>query len=929
MSDPRFSRREFLGLIGSATFVAGCSKDRGEIVPFTKRPEGAKPGVADFYASTFQEGLCAYGVLVKTREGRPIHVQGNDRHPAFKSKTSPAASADIMGLYDPDRLKHPLMDGHPADWSAVESKLVSSLKDQSVLLVTGALLSPARRALIMDLKKVLPGLRHVSWEPALGDGQTAALQDCYGSARRPRLRLERAKVIVALEADLLSGGRTEEIGGFASNRTERSMNRLYAFEGSVSLTGANADVRVAWRPSRAAALGFALARELHQAGVPWPSGVDSSSLSDFSLEGLDSGLLRALVGDLKKSRNQAVVVAGPSLPPQAHAAAFLLNAMLGAEGHTVDASSSVAEPLSGSDAVAQALREAQEGKFGAAIFWQVNPAYSFPDAKLWKAAVAAIPLKVRIGLHEDETAQDCELVLPEHHWLESWNDFETAEDLLSLQQPAVGSLYETKQAEDILLDILRGLGGGAPIDYRHYLMARWQREVQPSGSLVPFESFWSAALHDGVCQRKAEAKPPRRLNGSAVNRWAQVAAQSERPQWELLLSPSANLFDGRYANNGWLQELPDPVTKLSWGNAVSMSPTDASRLSLEDGQVVRLSASGREVELPVVVQPGQAPGVLSAALGYGRRTGSIAQGVGANLFPLWNAAPVAVKDAGRREVLAFMQRHHTLEGRDVVRSLAWPKGRLAPRKDLASLYEPRKFPKHKWVMAVDLSLCVGCQACVLACQSENNIPTVGKERVLKGREMHWMRVDRYYEGSPENPRILMQPMLCQQCDDAPCENVCPVAATNHSDEGLNEMAYNRCVGTRYCQNNCPYKVRRFNFFEYTAQTPASARLAFNPEVTVRPRGVMEKCTFCVQRIQEAKQAAKVRGRPLQDGDIEPACAAACPARAIVFGDLKDSTSRVSKLTRSERGYRVLEELGVKPSVTYLADLRNPPQADAS
>jgi molybdopterin-containing oxidoreductase family iron-sulfur binding subunit len=422
------------------------------------------------------------------------------------------------------------------------------------------------------------------------------------------------------------------------------------------------------------------------------------------------------------------------------------------------------------------------------------------------------------------------------------------------------------------------------------------------------------------------------LDGAAVTRFARTGSVSKRSEFELILSAAAGVFDGRYANNGWLQELPDPMTKLSWSNAVSVSPADAGRLSLKDGDIVSLAAGGRAIELPAVVQPGQAPGVLAAALGYGRRTGSVAKGVGANLYPLlapaagWPRGDATLSKTGRREALAFIQRHHTMEGRDIVRSMTLAesrKGRLSHRKDFATLYPPLKFPKHKWAMAVDLSLCVGCQACVIACQSENNIPTVGAERVLRGREMHWMRIDRYYEGPAENPQVLLQPMLCQQCDDAPCETVCPVAATNHSDEGLNQMAYNRCVGTRYCLNNCPYKVRRFNFFEFTAETPESKRLAFNPEVTVRPRGVMEKCTFCVQRIQEAKQTADMAGRPLRDGDIEPACAAACPARAIVFGDLRDPDSRVSKLAASDRGYRVLEELGVRPSVTYLADLTNP------
>jgi molybdopterin-containing oxidoreductase family iron-sulfur binding subunit len=948
-ADIRLSRRRFLGLMGaSAAFAAGCSRpDRGAIVPYNKRPEGVTPGLADFYASTFQEGLTAYGVLIRIREGRPLHLQGNDEHPGFRGKTSPRAIADILRLYDPDRLRRPIVDGRPADWARAEARILPALKAarKPVLLLSGALLSPTRRALVDDLRKALPGgLVHAAWEPACGESEAQASRACFGDERRSRLRLDRAEVVVSFEADLLAGERTEEIAGFASRRApagpEGPMNRLYAFEGAMSLTGANSDHRTPWKPSRAAALAFALARALHRKGVPLPPGVDAAALAPFDLDalareqGAEAALLHGLVDDLKRAGRAALAAAGPALSAQAHAACHLLNVMLGAEGRTVDAAfAPPGEALAGLQDLRGLLRSAAAGKFAAAVFWQANFGYASPDPELWKSAAAAIPLKVRIGLHEDETALACEAVLPEHHWLEAWGDFEPASDLLSLQQPAVGPLYDTRQGEDILLGFARALAKDAsalPSDYREYLLRRWRREVYPTGSLVPFERFWQASLHDGVLRRRAAPRPPRRLDGRAVNEAAlgTAAAALPAPGFEFLLSPGAGVYDGRYANNGWLQELPDPITKLTWGNAAALSPQDAERLRLKDGDIVRLEAGSRSAEIPVVVQPGQAPGVLSAALGFGRRTGSVASRVGVDLYPLLGAASVSLTPTGAQEALPFAQRHHSLEGRDAARSLSLSeygeslrKGR--PERPLARLYPPQRFPARKWAMAVDLSACVGCGACLVACQSENNVPVVGPERVLKGREMHWMRIDRYYAGPPERPRVLLQPMLCQHCDDAPCESVCPVNATNHDSEGLNQMAYNRCVGTRYCSNNCPYKVRRFNFFEYAAQTREPASLAFNPEVTVRPRGVMEKCTFCVQRIQEAKSEARAAGRPLREGDVEPACAAACPAGAIVFGDLRDPSSRVSKLALSDRGYRVLEELGIRPSVTYLADLTNP------
>ncbi|MDD5658305.1 MAG: 4Fe-4S dicluster domain-containing protein, partial [Elusimicrobia bacterium] len=576
--------------------------------------------------------------------------------------------------------------------------------------------------------------------------------------------------------------------------------------------------------------------------------------------------------------------------------------------------------------VGACLERAAAGEFSAALFWGVNPAYALSDQGLWRAAAEAVPVKACLAQNLDETSQACEIVLAEHHWLEAWGDYEPFPGLWTLQQPALAPLYDTRQFEDVLLGLLGRKGG-----CREALMSRWRREVQPKDALAPFRVFWADALHDGVVEvgtppPTAPAFDPRRLGPAA-----REALSPSGTGFELLLRPSANLFDGRYGNDAWLQELPDPITKLAWGNAAELGPDDARRLGVGNADLLRLSARGREAVLPVVIQRGQASGVISAALGYGRRAGGTAQGVGVDLYPLLGAgflSPVRAVSAGGSGRLYFMQRHDRQEGRELARSLsraayaAGPGWRPPPHGEV-SLYRERRFPEHKWAMAVDLSACVGCQSCVLACQAENNIPTVGAERIVKGREMYWIRVDRYYEGEDRDPRVRFQPVPCQQCDDAPCENVCPVAATQHDDQGLNQMAYNRCVGTRYCLNNCPYKVRRFNFFEYTAETKAPAELVFNPEVTVRPRGVMEKCTFCIQRIQNARQAARDRGRPLADGEVSPACADACPAGAIVFGDLRDPGSRVSRLWRSDRGYRILEELGVRPAVVYLADLTNP------
>ncbi len=951
-ADP--SRRRFLALTGaSAALAAGVacapSSDGGLVVPYAKKPEEVVPGVANYYASAFQEGEAVHGVLVKTREGRPIHVEGNDAWPLAPGAAHFRATADLLGLYDPDRVRAPQVEGRQAAWPQALDRLAAALREarasgKPVLLMTPALLSPARRALLGDLQRALPTLRVAPWEPAADHAGRAARKALYGGALAVRPRFDRAKVILALEADFLGAlpGAPEAIAGFAQGRRPAgpggAMSRLYAAEGVMTLTGSKADLRFPVRPSSLAALGFALAKALAARGAVLPAGFDPAALAPFDLaawaaaQKVAPASLDHLVADLAAAGREGLVLAGPSLPPEAHAAAALLNGLLGAEGCTLDLSASPAAELISPAEMEELRVQAASGAFAAALFWEANPLHASPDPQGWAKALARVPMCARLGLHRDETAAACGLLLPIHHWLESWNDFDPREGLLALQQPAVGPLHDTRQAEEVLLTLLRALGGDAPADYHAYLQARWRREVYPAGSPVSFEGFWNACLHDGVLAHEAAPAAARALDGEAVSAFARSAAASAPSGHELLLYADAKTWDGRYANNGWLQELPDPVTKNTWGNPVSLSPGDARRLGLSDGDVVRVDLAGETLLAPALVQPGQAEGVLGLALGYGRSAGSVASGVGLNGWPLAGARGLlrlgaALVGTGERAPLARTQEHHDLLGRDIVR--LWTlaeyaeKAEGAAKETFPTLYPPQEFPDHKWGMAIDLSACVGCSGCVVACQSENNVPVVGPEQVRRGREMHWIRVDRYYEGPAEAPRTVHQPMVCQQCDDAPCENVCPVQATNHSPDGLNQMAYNRCVGTRYCANNCPYKVRRFNFFDFTSALPEPLDLAFNPEVTVRPRGVMEKCTFCIQRIQNARQTAKGEGRSVRDGEIVPACAAACPARAIVFGDLKDPRSAVSKLSRSDRGFKVLAELGVKPSVTYLADLRNP------
>ena len=934
-ADPRLSRRHFMGLLGLAAAAAslGCEDSIGElVVPYTRRPREIVPGVATFYASTFPEGRHSCAVLVKTREGRPIHITGNDEHPRLQGKASPRALAGVLGLYDPDRLRSPRVDGRPASWEQALGALVAAFRtardqDQQVLLLTGAVTSPTRQELLARLGKALPGLRHLEWEPAAGEGALEGAYAAFGTPVALERHLDQAKVILSLGADFLNGDDPEAVRAFTAQRRPPAMNRLWVMEGPMTLTGAQADHRLPLRPSRLAAQAFALARDLHlQHGRPLPPGTPVPSLQED--QGFPPGLRGQLLADLHRAGPEAVVLCGEAMPGEAHVATHLLNAMLGARA----VRPRPARALATFQELETTVRAMAHGRYPTVLLWGVNPAYACPHPEAWAAAYRKVPNRAWIGVLEDESAAQSRILLPEHHWLEAWGDH-AGPEFLTLQQPAIGPLHDTRQGEEVLLALLEGLGGSAGTDFHEVLKDRWRRG-RPRSAPVAFERFWQAALHDGVVKAPVRPRPALAFQGSAVAPALARALRALEPDGlELLLLPGTQVFDGRHGNNAWLQELPDPVTKVTWGNPLSLAVADAKALGLEDGDLASLKVGGRSTRWPVIVQPGQAPGLLKATLGYGRATGGVAKGIGQNAYPLLDPGSrtpqlrraVGLEKALGRRPPALTQNHHRMEGRDLVRSL--PLAALATLRreapDLASLYPDLTFPEHKWGMAIDLSPCTGCSACVLACQSENNIPTVGPIQVAKGREMHWLRIDRYYEGSEEAPQVVHQPMLCQHCDAAPCENVCPVNATSHSPDGLNQMTYNRCVGTRYCANNCPYKVRRFNFLEYNGHKREPESLVFNPEVSVRPRGVMEKCTFCVQRIQDGRMRAQAEHRPLGDGEIQPACAAACPGDAIVFGDLKDPHSRVAQLAKAQRGYQVLEELGARPAITYLAQVKNP------
>ncbi len=972
------SRRRFLGLLGAsaalAAGAAGCGRniDRGDIVPYTRRPEDGLPGRAMWYATSSAEACWVFPLLVKTRESRPILIEGNDSHPDSLGAAPMRAQAELLGLYDPERLQAPAKAGATESWDNALAALASGMGKGKSLLLTGAVVSPSRQALLERLAQSYPGVEIHCWEAAAPHGALAASQQLGAGQLLPRLNLEKARVVLSLEAELFAGegDLPRQIRAFAAARrplthgeaTPEGMNRLWAAESRMTLTGGKSDHRLALRSSALPALAFALARRLNELGLAWPGApLSAPSLAEFAkAEGLDGKLLELLAQDLKQAGPAAVVVAGNQGSAALHGAALVLNRMLGAEGNTFSWRPAALRPLASHAEMSQLGKRLQAGEFATVVLAGVNPVYDGPAGLDWAKALSGAGERFHLGLLPDESAAACTWSLPLNHWLECWGDHMGG----LLQQPVVAPLYDTRALDEILLNLLAKGGQSVPADGLSWLKGLWQAEYARQGSPLAFDAFWHASLQQGFSATAFPAAPAPVLSAGALTAWSAPMAASKL---ELTLHADRRLFDGRGANIGWLQELPDPVTKCTWGNPLSIAPADAKAQSLKDGDRVMLSSGAQSLECTVLVQPGQKVGTCALALGHGRTALSVAEGIGVNAFTLMQGGAtvlpnVSLAKATTTAMTHTTQEHQLMEGRDIVRSLplasfaagetgapshgahaggqsegkgaehgAAAAAALATGRDHGlkqkeeaplTLYPDHEYLGHKWGMAIDLSACVGCAGCVIACQAENNIPTVGPERVDEGREMHWIRIDRYYEGDEENPDMVFQPMLCQHCDHAPCENVCPVAATTHNEEGLNQMTYNRCVGTRYCANNCPYKVRRFNYFSYTGELAAVLQLAANPEVSVRPRGVMEKCTFCVQRINEAKNQAKAEARPLVDGEIKPACAVACAAGAITFGDL-NADSEVARLSQADRRYKVLEELGVRPAVTYLAELRNP------
>lgn len=950
--DPK-GRREFIKLMGASLALAGvtgCTRMPAEkIVPYVRAPEEIVPGRPLYFATALPLGAAATPVLVESHMGRPTKIEPNPEHPATLGGTDVFSQGSILTLYDPDRSKTVRYLGDIRPWSeflpAIQAAMTAqrALKGAGLRLLTETVTSPTLAAEIESLLADLPDAKWIQYDAVSRDDMRAASRLAFGEYVDPIYHFDRAEVVLSLDADFLSSGpgRLRYTRDFIAKRRltagQTTMNRLYVVESTPSTTGIKADHRVPLRATDVERVARAVAAALGVVGVTAPAEVP----------GLPAGLLDALVGDLRAHRGRSLVVAGDEQPPAVHVLAHAINDALGNAGETVEYVAAVTPRPTEQLAELRALvREMHEGKVDLLVVMATNPVYSAPPDLRFAEAMQKVTLRVHLGLYDDETGEYCQWHVPEAHPLEAWGDTRAFDGTVSIVQPLIAPLYEGKSALELVVAM------SPRLDRRAYDVVReyWQRGydaratgdwgtfVWPDGTTPgTFEDFWRRSVHDGYIPGTASRPKPVAFNGAVV---ASLAAPAPAEGLEVVIRPCPHVWDGRFANNGWLQEAPRPVTKIAWDNVALVSERTARELGVLNEDLATLTVGEASIKVPVWILPGQAHGSVHLTLGYGRRrAGRVGNGVGVDVTPVraasapWQTVGATLRANGERYPLACTQGHFAMEGRHHLRAGTLGTYKAdpefahhyahSPDENMTLYGNPWKYEGYAWGMSIDLNSCTGCNACVVACVSENNIPVVGKDQVRRQREMHWIRVDRYYTGSVDDPDMYYQPMMCQHCENAPCEVVCPVAATVHSDEGLNDMVYNRCVGTRYCSHNCPYKVRRFNFFLYSDWDTPSLKMARNPDVTVRSRGVMEKCSYCVQRINHARIDAKREDRKIRDGEVVAACEAACPAQAIVFGDLNDPTSRVAKLREEPRGYKVLDELNTRPRTTYLAAVKNP------
>jgi len=976
---PALSRRKFLALFSAsaALAAAGCNdyRDKGNIITYNKKPEEVTVGRPNFYASA---GVCGCAVLIKTREGRPIKVDGNPEHPVSQGKICPICQGSIMSLYDPDRIKEPMIKGANAKWADVDDRIIAELKSsKQIAVVAPAITSPTFKKVLDEFAAAYPQSKVYSYEVFSNAGRMSAWQKCYGTRALPVVQLDKAKVILALESDFLESddNHIEYVRMFSSNRdvmSDKEFNRLYAVEGAVTVTGMNADYRMRLRTDMIEEFTLCLIAEFlggkklspYAGDVKYTGIIGRSSLAEFvKKNGLDKKAVDNLVEDLHKNQGAAFVMAGDKLPESTHIAVNFLNEILGNNKlYSTESAGVEVMPLSPKNDIDALVNDMKSGRIDAVIHLDTNPVYNFAGSYKYSDALKGVKAKIAMCEIGNETSAMCDYVLPINTFFEGWGDYKTRTGLLTLQQPVVNPLFNTRQKEAIMLVWNAGKKEAyRDTLYHEYLMDNWEKTMYTAiKPAMDFKRYWLAALQDGfVTFSEKPAASPAFAGDSFVNS-TRVTPSND---FVLLLQKHHSLGDGKYANNGWLQELPNPISKIVWDNYAAISTATAKELGVKDNDLIKITNGGLSMEVPVFVQAGTADKLISIELGGGRKAGGIiGTGNGFDTYALMSSASasphfynnIKVEKASGTYELVSTQEHHAVDDpvtkdlqykRDIIQEGTYQDYKKKPKflqqheevhgiqldsfpSINSGVQEKPYYTGVKWAMVIDMNKCTGCNCCTLACNVENNIPVVGKDQVKVNREMHWMRIDRYYAGTPDAPRANFQPMLCQHCDNAPCENVCPVAATTHSTDGINGMAYNRCVGTRYCANNCPYKVRRFNYFNWRDRVgdgffqEEPMNYMYNPEVTVRSRGVMEKCTFCLQRIMDAKQIATGEGREVRGTDVVTACQEACPSNAIAFGDMNDKKSEFYKHRMHPLGYSVLEAIKVKPNVTYISKLRN-------
>ncbi len=970
-------RRDFLKYLGfstaAAAAAASCEMPVKKAIPFANKPEDIVPGIAKYYATTYVQDGDTVSIIAKVRDGRPIKIEGNDLSPLTKGGTSARVQASVLDLYDTSRLRFPTINGKEASFEAVDKAIAASISGNLVIL-SSTITSPSTKAVVAQFLAKNAGSKHITYDAVSYSGILLANEASYGVRAIPAYHFENAKTIVSLGADFLGTWLSpvefskQYATGKKLDEKNPEMSKHIHFESVASLTGANADEKYLHRPSETAAIAAALLSAVNGGGV---SGIADAKLKE--------GIEKAAKA-LNNHKGAALVVAG-SNDVNVQLIVNAINNAIGAGGTTINWGV-INNIRVGVDAdFAKLVEDMNAGAVGTLLIVGANPAYSWFDAEKFKSALKKVKTTVSFAGKMDETAELCKFVLPDHHFLESWGDAEAKTNYFSFIQPTIYPLFKTRQWQDSLLK-----WSGANEDYLGYLKNFWT--VKLGGT-----TGWDKALQDGVITIGESSTRPGTYNAAAVaGALAAATAAKKGGKIELVLYEKIAIGAGQGASNPWLQELPDPVTRATWDNYVVVSPALAKTLLNIDlnnaGQadayevnppkkLVKVTVAGKTIELPTLIIPGTHPDTIGIALGYGRseKVGKSAAGVGKNAFALASLSGAAVnfshsdvtivvtgekypvaltqthsrydtEQGNRTEVVKELSlaayKHNPTEIRDEREKELAPWGGLEKFESQGTIYPVYDRPGIKWGMSVDLNTCTGCGACVVACNAENNISVVGKPEVLRGHEMHWLRIDRYYSGDMDNPNVVFQPLMCQHCDNAPCENVCPVAATNHSSEGLNQMTYNRCIGTRYCANNCPFKVRRFNWADYTGSDSFGdnqkghvndvvldmnddlTRMVLNPDVTVRSRGVIEKCSFCVQRLQEGKLKAKKDSRALSDSDVKVACQQACPTNAINFGNAnsKESAITMARKENPNRQFYVLEMLHVLPGVTYLAKVRN-------